>query len=76
MVLYKEEITCYSYVFVEPPDGEWGAPKGDNSGNWTGIVQMVLSKVSSQLSACMLACQLFYAVTSDFLFCQLVEKLF
>ncbi|KAL8573212.1 hypothetical protein ACOMHN_036197 [Nucella lapillus] len=31
----------FKYEFVEPSDGEWGAPKKDNSGNWTGIVQLV-----------------------------------
>ncbi|XP_076446669.1 uncharacterized protein LOC143283995 [Babylonia areolata] len=34
----------FQYEFVEPLDGEWGAPKDDGSGNWTGIVRQVLDK--------------------------------
>ncbi|XP_070180286.1 glutamate receptor ionotropic, kainate 3-like [Littorina saxatilis] len=33
----------FKYEFVEPPDGEWGAP-ADDKGNWTGIIQQVLRK--------------------------------
>ena len=35
----------FSYTVEEPDDNEYGKPKEDGSGNWTGLFGMLLDKV-------------------------------
>ena len=35
----------FRYEIVEPVDGLWGAPKEDGTGEWSGLVGMVMKGV-------------------------------